>query len=88
MNIITRYRSNYASKNLFRGDYSEANITTLTYMQTLFAFNFFILDVEMVTMEFVVNIRQGHSSVSHKYYEMCVHGKVFVERIKVSRKKL
>ena len=26
-------------------------------------------------MEFVVNIKQGHSSFSHKHCEMCVNGK-------------
>ena len=42
----------------------------------LVAFKFFIIDVETVTMAFVVNIKQGHSSISHKHYEMCVNGKV------------
>ena len=46
-----------------------------TYIQAFMAFNVFILDAETVTMEFVVNIKQGHSSISHKYYEIYVHGK-------------
>ena len=46
------------------------------YIHILVAFNFFIIDVETVTMAFVVNIKQGHSSISRKHYEKCVHGKV------------
>ena len=80
VNIIILYRSNCASKNIIRADHSEVNViytfTILTYIEALFAFNFFILDVETVTMEFVVNIKQGHSSISHKHYEMCVNEKV------------
>ena len=76
VNIIILYRSNCASKNIIRADHSEVNVTILTYIEALFAFNFFILDVETVTMEFVVNIKQGHSSINHKDYEMSINGKV------------
>ena len=53
-------------------------IITISYcrIDILVAFNFFIIDVETVTMAFVVNIKQGHSSISHKDYEMCVNEKV------------
>ena len=46
------------------------------YIHILVAFNFFIIDVETVTMAFVVNIKQGHSSINHKDYEMSINGKV------------
>ena len=42
----------------------------------LVVFNIYIVDVKTVTMAFVVNTKQGHSSISHKHYEMCVNEKV------------
>ena len=42
----------------------------------LVVFNIYIVDVKTATMAFVVNTKQGHSSISHKHYEMCVNEKV------------
>ena len=69
---------------MYRDNYDEG-FTNLTYIQAFIAFNFFILDVETVTMEFVVNIKQGHSSISRKHYEKCVHGKVDQQSLSESR---